>query len=159
MTELIFNKRDGWSHEDAAIFLKLAERYLILIEESKGVSACTITAHNLLHVYDDAMRFSHPDNYWCFTFERAVQRNKAIPSNFKNFECSFAKRESQRELLKVLSSHVKPAANGHNSLLNTPGKVDLEKVSHLFAFFTCIRKCNFKKKVVTLVIITIITNL
>ena len=105
------------------------------------------------------MRFSHPDNYWCFTFERAVQGYKAIPSNFKNFECSFAKRESQRELLKVLSSHVKPAANGHNSLLNTPGKVDLEKVSHLFAFFTCIRKCNFKKKVVTLVIITIITNL
>ena len=44
MTELIFNKRDGWSHEDAAIFLKLAEWYLILIEESKGVSACTITA-------------------------------------------------------------------------------------------------------------------
>ena len=50
MTELIFNKRDGWSHKDASIFLKLAERYLILIEESKGVSACTITAHNLVRV-------------------------------------------------------------------------------------------------------------
>lgn len=140
MTELIFNKRDGWSHEDAVIFLRLAQRYLILIEESRGVSVCTIIAHDLLHVYDDAMRFSHPDKYWCFTFERAVKRYVAIPSNFKNFECSFAKRESRRELLKVLSSHVRPAANGDNSILNTPGKVDLEKVSDFFVFFTYIRK-------------------
>ena len=72
MTELVFNKRDGWSHDDAKLFRIIAARYLILLEESKGLAACTITAHNLLHVNEDAMRFSHPDNFWCFNFERAV---------------------------------------------------------------------------------------
>lgn len=58
-----------------------------------GLTTCTITAHNLLHLREDAMRFSHPDNFWCFNFERAVKCYVRIPSNFKNFLCSFEKRE------------------------------------------------------------------
>lgn len=131
MTELVFNKRDGWSHDEAALFCILAKRFLILSEESMGITACTITAHNLLHVSEDAMRFSHPDNYWCFNFERAVKRYVAIPSNFKNFLCSYAKRESRRELLKVISAAIKP----QRTRSEVPGKVNLEKV-RVFNFKT-----------------------
>lgn len=159
MIELIFNKRDGWFYEDVVIFLRFVERYFILIEESKGVLVCIIIAYNLLYVYDDVMRFFYSDNYWCFIFERVVQRYKVILFNFKNFECFFVKRELRREFLKVLSFYVKLVANGYNFFLNILGKVDLEKVSQLFVFFICIRKCNFKKKVVILVIIIIIINL
>ena len=82
MTELVFNKRDGWMHEHAQLIHKLAKRYLILLEESKGIKTSTVTTHNLLHVHEDAMRFSHPE-LWYFNFERAVKRYVALPSNFK----------------------------------------------------------------------------
>ena len=129
MTELVFSKRDGWSPDDATLFDIIAKRYLILTEESMGLTACTITIHNLLHVREDAMRFSHSDNFWCFNFERAVKCYVRIPSNFKNFLCSFAKRESRLKvkLLKVISSNVKS-----NRSLQTSTRVDLEKVSLLY---------------------------
>ena len=38
--------------------------------------------------------------------------------------CSFAKRESRRETLKVVSAYVKPQRS-----LDTPGKINLEKIS------------------------------
>lgn len=106
MTELVFGKRDGWNHDDVATFHKLAQRYLILTEEQRGVAVCVVTGHNLLHIKNDVKRFSHPDNYWCYTFERAVQRYVKTKSNCKNIECSYAKRESRRELLKHLTSFI-----------------------------------------------------
>lgn len=106
MTELVFGKRDGWSYEDVNLFERLAKRYLILNEEERGLTACVVTAHNLCHISEDAMRFSHPDNFWCFSFERAVQRYVSTKCNFKNIECSYANRESRRELLKLLGRDV-----------------------------------------------------
>ena len=102
MTELIFNHRNMWSHDDLQLFEHLAKRFIILTEEQRGLTACKITVHNLQHISEDAYRFSHPDNYWCYPYERAVRRYVGISSNFKNIECSFAKRESFRELLKVV---------------------------------------------------------
>ncbi|XP_044180985.1 uncharacterized protein LOC122962134 [Acropora millepora] len=84
MTELVFSKRDGWSHDDVNLFGKLAQRYLVITEEHRGLTSCTVTEHNILHIASDAMRFSHPDNYWCFSFERAVRRYVTTKSNFKN---------------------------------------------------------------------------
>ena len=110
MTELVFNKRDGWSHEHAQLFHVLAKRYLILLEEGKGIKACTITTHNLLHVHEDAMRFSHPDNYWCFNFERTV------PSLRGNLAEKFLK-------LSVLMLNPPPQN------IDEPSKINLEKVS------------------------------
>lgn len=106
MNELIFNKRDGWSHEDVQLFENLAQRYVILLEENRGITSCVVTAHNLIHISSDAMRFSHPDNYWCFSFERAVKRYITTSCNFKNIECSYAKREARRELLKHLGEYI-----------------------------------------------------
>ena len=68
MTELVFEKRNGCSHQDVNIFKKLAERYLILTEEQRGLTTCVITGHNLIHIPENALRFSHLDNFWCFAF-------------------------------------------------------------------------------------------
>ena len=125
MTELIFNKRNGWSLEEVYLFQNLAKRYIILNEEQRGLTACRITVHNLQHIPEDVIRFSHPDNYWCYPFERAVKRYVGISSNFKNMECSFAKRESYRELLKLVRGTFLPQEE--TSTCNY--KIDLEKVS------------------------------
>lgn len=122
MTELIFNKRNGWSLDDCLLFQNLAKRYIILNEEHRGLTACRITVHNLQHIPEDAYQFSHPDNYWCFPYERAVKRYVSISSNFKNMECSFAKREGYRELLKLLRGRIQPQEE-------TKFKFDLEKAS------------------------------
>lgn len=122
MTELIFNKRNGWSLDDRLLFQNLAKRYIILNEEHRGLTACRITVHNLQHIAEDAYQFSHPDNYWCFPYERAVKRYVSISSNFKNMECSFAKREGYRELLKLLRGRIQPQEE-------TNFKFDLEKAS------------------------------
>ena len=144
MTELLFNKRNGWSLDDVLLFQSLAKRYIILNEEHRGHSACRITVHNIQHIPDDALRFSHPDNYWCFSFERAVKRYISISNNFKNMECSFAKREGYRELLKLMSRHIQPQEE-------TRFKVDLEKASILYLStqsISCfLRKCHFEEKI------------
>lgn len=122
MTELIFNHRNMWSHDDLQLFEHLAKRFIILNEEQRGLTACRITVHNLQHIAQDAYRFSHPDNYWCYPYERAVKRYVSISSNFKNIECSFAKRESFRELLKLVSATILPQEE-------PSFKVDLQKAS------------------------------
>ena len=45
MTELVFSKRDGWSHDDVNLFGKLAQRYLVITEEHRGLTSCTVTEH------------------------------------------------------------------------------------------------------------------
>ena len=120
MVELVFNKRKEWDHDDVILFGKLAKRFNILIEENVGLHACVVTAHNLIHVEDDVFRFSLPDNYWCFAFERAVKKYISIPNNRKNIECSFAKREQRREFLKSL--------NVEEESLPHAEKIDLDKV-------------------------------
>ena len=121
MTELIFNHRNMWSHDDLQLFEHLAKRFIILTEEQRGLTTCKITVHNLQHISEDAYRFSHPDNYWCYPYERAVRRYVGISSNFKNIECSFAKRESFRELLKVVRATILPQEE-------PSFKVDLQKM-------------------------------
>jgi hypothetical protein len=120
MVEMVFNKRDEWDHDDVFLFGKLAKRFNILIEENVGLHACVVTAHNLIHVEEDVFRFSLPDNYWCFAFERAVKKYISIPNNHKNIECSFAKKEQRREFLKSL--------NTEEASLPHAAKIDVDKV-------------------------------
>lgn len=106
MVEFVFNSgRNGWTEEMIENFRRLSWRYCILYEEQYGASACVIILHNLTHLphsLDDIHRFSAPDNFWCFEFERAVKRyvKQSTGSNRKHIEKSFARRESQREFLK-----------------------------------------------------------
>ena len=103
ITELVFScGRSGWTAESLDLLQRLIWRHNILTEENEGFSRCVISMHNLLHLNEDIMRFSSPDNYWCFVFERAVHTYVVRSSNKKNLECTFAKAESRRELLKFI---------------------------------------------------------
>ena len=100
MVEFVFNSgRNGWSEEMLDNFRCLAWRYCILCEEQYGANACVINLHDLTHLPEDIQRFSAPDNFWCFEFERAEKRYVQQSSNKKHIEKSFARRESQREFL------------------------------------------------------------
>ena len=113
MTELVFHTgRSGWTENDVQLFSKLAKRYHVLVEETLGISACVVTGHNLQHICEDVRRFSCPDNYWCFVFERSVKRYVERSSNKKHIECTFARAEERREL----SKHLPSSTFGHCSL-------------------------------------------
>ena len=101
ITELVYNTgRNGWSHDDVKLLKNLIARHNILTEETEGIKNCVVTLHNLLHLPDDIERFSSPDNYWCYVFERAVKGYIERSSNFKNLEFTFARAECRREYLK-----------------------------------------------------------
>lgn len=75
IVELIFNcGRNGWTTEAIAHFKALSWRHCILTEEKYGHSECVITLHCLTHLHENILRFSSPDNFWCFQFEKAVER-------------------------------------------------------------------------------------
>ena len=78
MVELAYNFRDGWTEDQRILFNNLAWRRLILLEETVSGKQCVITAHETTHVAEDVLRFSIPDNYWCWHFERAVKRYHKI---------------------------------------------------------------------------------
>ena len=97
MVEFVFNSgRYGWTEDMIENFRCLVWRYCISCVEQYGANACVIN----LHLPEDIERFSAPDNFWCFQFERAVKRYVQQSSNNKHIEKSFARRESQRELMK-----------------------------------------------------------
>lgn len=101
ITELVFNTcRSGWTSDSVELLRMLIWRHNILTEEFEGFQHCTISLHNLLHLVDDIKRFSSPDNYWCYVFERAVHKYVIKSSNNKNLELTFAQAEIRREVLK-----------------------------------------------------------
>ena len=104
-------------------------RHNILIEEVQGGKYCTISLHNLIHMVDDIKRFSSPDNYWCYTFERAVHNYVEKSSNKKHLELTFARSECRREVLKFLST-TKVACCGHNGGFS---KVAIWQILYLYA--------------------------
>lgn len=111
ITELVFGPgRDGWTSNMITLLERLVQRHNILFEEVAGLEKCVITLHNLLHIPEDIYRFSAPDNYWCYAFERAVSKYISRSSNNKNIECTFALAECRREFLKF--SHSLPVQSG-----------------------------------------------
>ena len=103
IVELVFGcGRSGITRDALQTLEKLIWRHNVLTEESERAKSCVISLHNLIHLSDDIKRFSSPDNYWCYTFERAVRKYVERSSNNKHLELTFAKAESRRELLKFL---------------------------------------------------------
>lgn len=94
--------RNGITSEMLSTLRRLIWRHNILTEEVHGSKGCVISLHNLVHLVDDIKRYSCPDNYWCYSFERAVHNYVERSSNSKNLELTFAKAESRREVLKFL---------------------------------------------------------
>lgn len=93
--------RHGWTEGDANTFFDICARYAIFVEETYGITSCTISLHNLLHLEEDICNFSGLDNYSCWTKERAVKRYIRQSNNHKNIEATFAHSEARRELLKL----------------------------------------------------------
>ena len=96
IVEMIFStERSGWSEHSLKLLHHLIWRHNILTEETHGLHSCVISLHNLVHLPDDIIRFSSPDNFWCFVFERAVHTyierssNKKKPLQKQNAEENF----------------------------------------------------------------------
>ena len=101
ITELVYNVgRKGFIPVDIEILRKLIARHNILTEETEGLKSCVITLHNLIHLPEDVQRFGSPDNFWCYTFERAVKGYTQRSSNAKNLEYTFARGECRKEFLR-----------------------------------------------------------
>ena len=101
ITEMVYSTcRCGWNGEDLDLLKNLILRHNILTEEVEGLKSCVVTLHNLLHLPEDVERFSSPDNFWCYAFERAVHGYVEKSSNMKNLEHTFANSECRREFLK-----------------------------------------------------------
>jgi len=107
--------RNGIDQEMLCTLKRLVWRHYILTEELHGSKSYVISVHNLIHLTDDIMRFSCPDNYWCYSFERAVHTYVERSSNSKHLELTFAKAESRRELLKILLTDDAPFNCVHHS--------------------------------------------
>lgn len=91
ITEMVYKTgRDGWTDDDSELITKLIQRHNILTEESEGIKSCVVTLHNL-HL--------PLDNFWCYSFERAVKKYVERSSNCKSIESTFAVAECRREFL------------------------------------------------------------
>lgn len=129
VVELIFSsERSGWSNDSIKLLRKLIWRHNILAEESQGHKSCVVSMHNLVHIPDDIVRFSSPDNYWCYVFECAVHTYVERSSNKKNLECTFSKAECRREFKKFYFKDENLAI----SVTNTLEHVSLKH--HLFNY-------------------------
>ena len=53
------------------------------------------------HILEDVFRFGHSDVYWCFPYEREVQKYQNIYSNNKQVEQTFIKFYSRRQFKNV----------------------------------------------------------
>ena len=101
ITELVYNTgRNEFDEDDREVLKRLIARHNILTEEVEGLKSCVVTLHNLIHLPEDIERFGPPDNYWCYSFERAVKSYTQRSSNSKNLENTFARAECRREFLK-----------------------------------------------------------
>lgn len=101
---MVFNAgRCGWTKDDIDLLHNLIIKHNILTEEVEDLTSCVITLHSLIHMPEEIERFSGPDNYWCYSFERAVKGYVARSSNNRNLELTFALAECRREFLKFKS--------------------------------------------------------
>ena len=139
MTEIIYNiGRDGLTNTDLILLRQLILRHNILTEETEGMKSFVVTLHNLLHLPDDINRFSTPDNYWCFTFERAVKGYVERSSNSKNLEYTFAKAECRREFLKFRPDLTEEMnEENDNAIVDIPSATALNPVSCMFQWVKC----------------------
>ncbi|KAL5479355.1 hypothetical protein EMCRGX_G022868, partial [Ephydatia muelleri] len=92
-----------------------------------GLKSCVVTLHNLIHYPEEIKRFSSPDNYWCYTFERAVHGYVVRSSNNRNMELSFSNSECLREFLKFHSGNVQSSMKLNTSFF--PGYVHASTIS------------------------------
>ncbi|XP_044180413.1 uncharacterized protein LOC114950378 [Acropora millepora] len=84
--------------------------------------------HNLLHIHEDILNFSAPDNTWCAVFERAVKEYVKKSHNGKGIETTFAHVEAVREYLKSVEMEKETSPGRHDVSLGIACSNDTAKV-------------------------------
>ena len=136
--------RSGWTKDDIDLLRNLITKHNILTEEVEGITSCVITLHSLIHMPEEIERFSSPDNYWCYSFERAVKGYVLRSSNNRNVELIFALAECRREFLKFKSG---------GSVLQTPIQMSCESDSQVCLFKSILCICDKISKHIIIMII------
>lgn len=125
LSELYFHSgRNGWTASMINLHKNLAWRLNIRAEEKQGLEMCTISLHNLLHIHEDIINFSAPDNFWCAVYERAVKGYLKKSHNGKRIEATFAHAESIREHLKAVEHNREPLVNIEDHDLSKVKKIE-----------------------------------
>lgn len=92
----------GWTSADLRILRQLFQTWQILSEDLYGPKGRPLEhVVGATHILEDILRFGHSDVYWCFPYEREVQRYQNIHSNDKHVEQTFIEFYSQRQFQNV----------------------------------------------------------
>ena len=101
--QLVFSKElriQGWDQQHQEMLKRLLWKLHIEYEHLYGLSACTENVEYSLHIPKDIERFSLPDNYWCYMYERQVKFYKKQTTNMKSLCKTFADRAAQLSFTK-----------------------------------------------------------
>ena len=134
--------RSGWTKDDIDLLCNLITKHNILTEEVEGITSCVITLHSSIHMPEEIERFLSPDDYWCYSFERAVKGYVLSSSKNRNLELTFVLAE--REFLKFKFG---------GSVLQTPIQMSCESDSQVCFFKSILCICDKISKHIIIMII------
>ena len=100
----IFNhtRVKGWTRNDINTIRQLFVYWRLMTEDAYGPNGKPLEhVAGTGHILDDVERFGHSDVFWCFSFEREVQKYQNIPTNQQNMKLSFIKYYSQKQFQEV----------------------------------------------------------
>jgi hypothetical protein len=100
----IFNhtRVKGWIRDDINIVRQLFVYWRLMTEDAYGPNGKPLEhVVGAGHILDDVERFGHNDVFWCFSFEREVQKYQKILTNQQNTEPSFIKYYSRKQFQEV----------------------------------------------------------
>ena len=101
--QMIFSKNlriNGWGKEEIVLLERLLWVHAITFERLYGIEHCTENLKYSLHIPNDIIRHSSPDNYWCFVYERLVRFYKQQSTNMKNLCKTYIDRACQMRFVK-----------------------------------------------------------
>ena len=95
----------GWTATDICNVRQLLQTWQILSEELYGPKGRPLEhIAGAGHILDDVLRFGHSDVYWCFPYEKEVQKYQGIHSNDKLVEKTFIQFYSRKKFQNVEAS-------------------------------------------------------
>ena len=99
----------------------------IHVEEVQSLAMCTISMPNLLHIHENILNFSAPDNFWCAVFKRALKEDMKKTHKGKGIETTFAHVEAIRKYLKSLEEQNNTSPGRYDDSLVSPTHIYIKK--------------------------------
>ena len=92
-----YTRSRGWTEDDLLVVQQLLQKWRVLGEELDGPNGRPLEhVAGAGHILEDVRRFGHSDVYWCFPYEREIQKFTNMNTNQKNVEATFIKFCSRR---------------------------------------------------------------